>query len=87
MIPLAYVYPPQMRSTRDRLRRRTYLMRKRAERLAHVQHTHGQKIAYQANRSGAAEGFPDPVVQTSIETDLSLIGFYDSLLNQLNLLV
>ena len=29
MIPVAYVYPPQMRSTRDLLRRRTYLMRKR----------------------------------------------------------
>ena len=31
MIPVAYVYPPQMRSTRDLLRRRTYLMRKRDE--------------------------------------------------------
>jgi hypothetical protein len=30
MIPVAYAYPPQMRSTRDLLRRRTYLMRKRA---------------------------------------------------------
>ena len=33
MIPVAYVYPPQMRSTRDLLRRRTnlMLMRKRDE--------------------------------------------------------
>jgi transposase len=42
MISVAYVYPPQMRSTRDLLRRRTYLVRKRAELLAHVQHTYGE---------------------------------------------
>jgi transposase len=75
MIPVAYVYPPQMRSTRDLLRRRTYLMmRKRAELLAHVQHTNsqynlpeiGKKIAYKANRSGVVERFSDPAVQTSI---------------------
>ncbi len=42
MIPVAYVYPSQMRSTRDLLRRRTYLMRKRAELLVHVQHTNSQ---------------------------------------------
>ena len=79
MIPVAYVYPPQMRSTRDLLRRRTYLMRKRAELLAHVQHTNsqynlpeiGKKIAYKANRAGVAERFSDPAVQTSIETDLA----------------
>ena len=93
MIPVAYVYPPQMRSTRDLLRRRTYLMRKRAELLTHVQHTNsqynlpeiGKKIAYKANRAGVAERFSDPAVQTSIETDLALIGFDDTLLNQLEL--
>ncbi len=95
MIPVAYVYPPQMRSTRDLLRRRTYLMRKRAELLTHVQHTNsqynlpeiGKKIAYKANRAGVAERFSDPAVQTSIETDLALIGFYDTLLNQLELFI
>src|SRR5919109_772677 len=95
MIPLAYVYPPQMRSTRDLLRRRTYLMRQRAELLAHVQQTNsqynlpeiGKKIAYRANRSGVAERFPDPVVQTSIETDLAFIDFYDTRLSQLELFI
>ena len=95
MIPVAYVYPPQMRSTRDLLRRRTYLMRKRAELLVHVQHTNsqynlpeiGKKIAYRANRSGVAERFSDPAVQTSIAADLSLIDFYDTLLNQLELFI
>ena len=30
MVPMAYVYPPAMRATRDLLRRRCHLMRKRA---------------------------------------------------------
>jgi transposase len=95
IIPVAYVYPPEMRSTRDLLRRRTYLTRKRAELLVHVQHTHsqynlpeiGKKIAYRPNRSGVAERFSYPAVQTSIETDLTLIDFYDTVLNQLELFI
>ncbi len=42
MIPMAYVYPSEMRSTRDLLRRRTHFMRKRAELLAHIQNTNHQ---------------------------------------------
>ena len=34
-LPLAYAYPKGMRKTRDLLRRRTYLVRKRAELLTH----------------------------------------------------
>src|SRR5215510_8759785 len=37
MLPKADVYPAQMRATRDLLRRRTHLMRKRSELLSHVQ--------------------------------------------------
>lgn len=91
MIPMAYVYPSHMRSTRDLLRRRTHLVRKRAELLAHVQNTNyqynlpdiGKKIAYKANRVGVAERFPDEAVQKSIELDLKLLDFYDSLLLRL----
>ena len=39
MLPQAYVYPAEMRATRDLLRRRVHLMRKRAEFLAHIQNT------------------------------------------------
>jgi len=39
MIPQAYVYPVEMRSTRDLLRRRTYLVRRRADLLGHIQNT------------------------------------------------
>ena len=42
MIPEAYVYPPAMRSTRDLLRRRLHLVRKRGQLLAHIQNTHHQ---------------------------------------------
>ncbi len=37
LLPQAYVYPAAMRPTRDLLRRRTYLVRRRAEALAHIQ--------------------------------------------------
>ncbi len=51
-----------MRATRDLLRRRCHLMRKRAELLAHIQNTNsqyclppfGKKIAYRKNRDGVA---------------------------------
>src|SRR3990170_8211149 len=65
MMPMAYVYPAAMRATRDLLRRRCHLMRKRAELLTHIQNTTsqynlpalGKKIAYKANRAGVAEHF------------------------------
>jgi Transposase len=42
MLPQAYVDPAERRATRDLLRRRTPLLRTRAARLAHVQHTNSQ---------------------------------------------
>ena len=94
-IPMAYVYPRKMRSTRDLLRRRNHLMRKRSELLAHIQNTNsqynlpefGKKLAYKANREGVAEHFPDPSVNKSIEVDLQLLDFYDQLLNDLELYI
>jgi hypothetical protein len=77
MLPQAYVYPAEMRATRDLLRRRTHLMRKRAELLVHVQNTNsqynlpeiGEKIAYKANREGVAERFEEAAVRKTIEVD------------------
>src|SRR5262252_6876634 len=93
MLPQASVYPAVMRATRDLLRRRTHLMRKRAELLAHVQNTHsqynlpeiGKKIAYKANRAGVAERFAEAAVHKTIEVDLALITYYDELLKDLEL--
>jgi transposase len=93
MLPQADVYPAEMRATRDLLRRRTHLMRKRAELLSHVQHTNsqdnlpelGKNIADKANRAGVAERFADPAVQKNIAVDLALITSYDNLLQELEL--
>src|SRR5262245_47503625 len=95
MLPMAYVYPPEMRASRDLLPRRMYLMRKRSELLAHVQNTNsqynlpeiGKKIAYKANRQGVAERFSDPSVQRSIEVDLKLMDHYDQLRTDLELYI
>jgi len=95
MLPQAYVYPAAMRSTRDLLRRRMHLMRKRAELLSHIQNTNhqynlpeiGKKIAYKANREGVTERFADLAVQKSIEVDLALIDHYDKLLSDLELYI
>jgi transposase len=95
MLPQAYVYPADMRATRDLLRRRRHLMRTRAELLAYIQTTNsqynlpeiGKKIAYKANRDGVAERFPDPAVQKSIEVDLALIDHYDRLLRDMELAI
>jgi transposase len=95
MLPHASGYPAAMRATRDLLRRRIHLMRKRAELLAHVQNTNsqynlpeiGKKIAYKANRDGVAERLADPAVHKSIEVDLALITHYDQLLTDLELTI
>jgi transposase len=95
MLPQAYAYPAAMRATRDLLRRRMHLMRKRAELLAHVQNINsqynlpeiGKKLAYKANRQGVAERFAEPAVQKSVEVDLALIDHYDHLLTDLELAI
>jgi len=91
MIPMAYVYPAKIRSTRDLLRRRNYLMRRRTDLLAHIQNTNsqynlpefGKKIARKIHQQGLAEQFGDPHVQRSIETDLELINHLSRLLTNL----
>jgi transposase len=90
-IPMAYVYPPEMRATRDLMRRRNYLVRKRAELLGHIQNTNHQynlsplpkNIRYKVNREGLIEHFKDECVQKSMETNLFLIDHYNSLLLKL----
>jgi len=92
-LPQAYVYPPEMRATRDLLRRRLHLVRRRGNLLAHVQNTHHQynlpvpaaKVAYAANRPGVAEAFSDPDVRKSLEVDLGLVDHYDAEIRDLEL--
>jgi transposase len=93
LLPQASGSPAAMRATRDRLRRRMSLTRKRAELLAHIQHTNsqynlpeiGKKLAYKANRDGVAERVPDPAGHKSLEVELALLGYDEPLLRALEL--
>ena len=84
----SYVYPKQMRSTRDLLRRRAFLVRRRAEAIGHVQLVRMQynlpafekKISYKGNRAGIAELFDDQSVRTNVDIDLELADHYDQLI-------
>jgi transposase len=94
-LPVAYVYPRAMRATRDLLRRRTFLVRRRAELLAHVVNTNSQynlpplakKLGYAANREelDVAARFADPSVRKAVEADLALIDACDGQVRGLEL--
>jgi transposase len=93
MLAQAYVYPAGMRATRDLLRRRLHLVRKRGQLLAHIQMTNqaynlpafAKRIAYPSNREGVADHFEDRVVRKSIALDLGLLERYDALIRDLEL--
>jgi transposase len=88
--PLAYAYPQGMRETRDLLRRRMYLVHKRAELITHLEILNaqnnlppfGKKLSYAANRAELhiPERFRHPSVQLSATLDLDLIDKLDELI-------
>ncbi len=89
--PLAYTYPKKMRATRDLLRRRNHLARKRGELFAHIQNTATQynlpeplgRIAKPSERGEVAKKFRDPIVRAMVEVDLATIEHYEDLLGTL----
>jgi transposase len=91
MLPEAYAYPESMRSTRDLLRRRMYLVRRQAELQGHIQNTRHQynlpayekRLDRAANREGIADHFDDAMVAASIQIDSNLL---DSLHQQILLI-
>jgi transposase len=91
MLAQAYVYPPQMRATRDLLRRRCHLMHKRSELITHIQNTVSQynlaplahRIQKHCDREGLLAHFPDVQVRNSIALDLAMIEQYEALLPKL----
>jgi transposase len=93
--PIAYAYPKGMRETRDLLRRRTYLVRKRAELMTHLQILNAQynlapfpkKLSFAANRTemNVAQRFADTSVQKSAAVDLALVDRLDELIGELEL--
>ena len=95
LLPMSYVYPRKMRSTRDVLRRRMFLVRKRAELLAHITNTthqynlplHEKRLFFRRNREDAADRYQDPSARKSVEVDLALINSYDMVLADLDLFI
>jgi transposase len=93
MLPMAYVYPSEMRSTGDLLRRRMFFTRKRGELLAHIQNTNTQynfpsfekRIDRKSNRSEVENRFQDESVQKTIDADLSMLDAYDKTIRDLEL--
>ena len=91
LLPQAYVYPAEMRATRDLLRRRGHLVRRRAEALTHVQIIHGQynvaaatgKLRYAANRAGVLDRFADEAVRRTLGVDLALAEHLDGQIAEL----
>jgi len=90
-MPMGYVYPRGMRATRDLLRRRLYFVRKRSELFTHIRTTFHQlnlpappgKFHHPGNRAGVAELIPDPIVQASVEADVTLAAHLDGVIRSL----
>jgi transposase len=93
--PTAYAYPKGMRETRDLLRRRSYLVRKRAELMTHLQILNAQynlapfpkKLSFAANRleMNIAERFSDVSVQKNAAADLAVIDRLDEVIGEVEL--
>ena len=89
--PLAYVYPKEMRPTRDLLRRRIKLVRHGANLKAHVANTTSQynlppnkvNLKNIGARKQIRSSFPDPVVQRNIDLDMAVLDCYAKELSQI----
>ena len=94
MFPLAYVYPKQMRSTRDVMRRRSFMVNQRSALINHIQVTNLQynlpelgKISKPDNREGIVARFEDPAVRASVEADLAVIDIFDVVIARLERII
>ena len=95
LLPQAYVYPKAMRATRDLLRRRSFLVRRRAELLTHLVNTNSQynlpplnkKLVYPSNRGelDLPARFTDPSAKKLVQCDLALIDALDAQIHDLEL--
>jgi transposase len=91
LMPRAYVYPAEMRATRDLMRRRLHFVRHRGQLLAHIQMAHqqynraspGKRISYRSNRDGIGDGFEDLSVRDSLAADLALVDHYEVVIGDL----
>ena len=90
-LPMAYVYPPGMRATRDLLRRRLFFVRRRSELFTHIRMTFhqlnvptpGGSFQKPRHRTGLSQAIPDPVVRANVEADLALAERLDEIIHSL----
>jgi transposase len=88
--PLAYVYPQEMRATRDLLRRRTKMVNYGAQLKAHVKNTvsqynlppHQLNLRYPKARESMRHIFTQTSVQRNVDLDLDMIGHINSELSK-----
>src|SRR5262249_881683 len=93
-LPLAYAYPKGLRETRDLLRRRMYLVHKRAKVVAHVVNTYsqynlppfGKKVIYARNRQALqiAHRFADARGRKITEVKWRLLAAQDDLVGDVD---
>jgi transposase len=92
-LPMAYVYPREMRATRDVLRRRMRFVRRRGGLYSHIHNTITQhnlepfekRIDKKSNRGELLEHFEDEDVQMSMAANMTLLDTYDETINELEL--
>ena len=90
-LPVGYVYPKKLRSTRDLLRRRTRFMKIRAETYTHIQtifrqhcmNINPKEVKTRKSRRELITRFDDRYIQRSIELNLDIIDFFDPELNRI----
>lgn len=89
-IPQSYVYPPEMRSTRDLMRRRTHFVRRRGEFMAHIKNTNTQynmsaigNMGNKCDRIGVAERFGESSTSMSVQADLDMVEHYDTVIKNM----
>ena len=82
--PLAYVYPKEMRATRDLLRRRTKMVKQGGNLKAHTTNTTSQynlpsikvNLKNKEAREQVRSAFPDPIVQKNMDLNMALLECY-----------
>jgi len=89
--PIAYVYPKEMRATRDLLRRRMKIVRHGVDLKAHVANTTSQynlppnkvNLKNKSAREHIRSAFPDPVVQRNMDLNMTILECYAKELSKL----
>ena len=89
--PKAYVYPKVKRAQRDLLRRRNYLVQRRAEMQAHIRNTGSQynlppikgPLRYRPAQERLAGQFPNEAAQLTIDADVEMINALTQTINKL----